>query len=109
MSAETRPFSEAVVPFLEGSEDLYTGTRRGAIVNRTLSGIVEGSSLGREFASYFSVTDVWDFNQDKIVIEKIDVEAHRTFASIYSDYDEDAQSLIRLMKHGFEFHLVPNG
>ncbi len=97
------------MPYLEGPPDCLMATRPGAIVNRTLFGIVEGTGLGREFASYFGVADVHDPNQHKIVNENIDVEAIKTFVSVYREYEDEAEALFGLMKHGFEFHLSPNG
>lgn len=61
------PFSEVARKYLGYPDESYDGTEAGAIVNCTLFGIVEGTSLGKEFASCLGVTDVWDFNQHKIV------------------------------------------
>ncbi len=102
------PFSEALAPYFQGAPEQFAGIRPSAIVNLTLFGIAEGTSLGKEFASYFGVTDVYDLNQHRIVNEKTDVEAIKTFVSIYSDYDEEAEVLFALLKHGFEFHLSLN-
>ncbi len=103
------PFSEVASRYIGYSDECYDDSKTGAIVNDVLFGIVEGTSLGKEFASYLGVTDVWDVKQHKIVNDKINVEALNLFASIYTDYAEDVTALIALMKLDFEFHLAPNG
>ncbi len=103
------PFSRDIIGQLEYSEVHYKDTNEGSIVNLTLFGIGEGTSVGQEFASCLGITNGWDFNQHKICNERINVNALREFVSRYSDYDQDVETLIVLMEKGFEFHFAPNG
>lgn len=103
------PFSTDIIEHLRYTEIYFKDTKEGAIINLTLFGIVEGTSVGQEFASCLGISNGWDFNQHKICIEKINIEALREFVSRYTEYSEDAETLIVLMEKGFEFHFAPNG
>lgn len=103
------PFSKSLVNHLGYSEIYYKDTREGAIVNVTLFGIAEGTTVGLEFAECLGITNGWDFNQHKIDNSKINKDALLEFVDLYTDYDTDAKSLIALMENGFEFHFSPNG
>ncbi len=103
------PFSKEIIPHLEYPESYYKDTKDGAIVNVTLFGVSEGSTLGHELARCLGVSNGWDFNQHKIDNSKIDAKSLRHFVSIYTDYDDDAEDLLALKDKGFQFHFAPNG
>ena len=102
-------FARELTPFLEYPADHYARTIDGATISRRLFGIIEGSSLSREFASLFGITDPWDFNQHKIVATKINLVGLREFAKRYPDYAADAEAAEALTKAGFDFHFRPEG
>lgn len=103
------PFKKALVPHLEYPPEVYTSTREGACITVTLFGIVEGSSLSREFASLLGVTDPWDFNQHRLDSSSFDIDGLRQFAGKYPDYRGSVDALVALRDAGFEFHFRPNG
>ena len=103
------PFSRNIIKQLEYGEVYYKDTKEGAIVNMTLFGIGQGTSVSQEFAYCLGITNGWDFNQHKICNEEVDVSALREFVSRYTDYYQDAETLIVLMQNDFEFHFSPNG
>ena len=103
------PYSKRVSEYLEYDPKHYANTKEGAIISRVLFGILEGSTVSREFASLLGIDDAWDFNQHKIDKSGIDVEGLRKFGAIYTDYDEDVEALLILMENGFELHFCPNG
>ncbi len=102
------PFSKDIIEHLEYSEAYYKDTKEGAIINLTLFGIGQGTTVGLEFAKCLGISNGFDFNQHKIDNSKIDAEALREFVSLYTDYDEDAEQLLALKEYGFEFHFAPN-
>ena len=59
-------FKQELVECFEYPEKHYAQTLEGAPMILHLFGIVEGSSLSWEFASFFGITNAWDFNQHKI-------------------------------------------
>ncbi len=103
------PFTKDIINHLEYSESDYKETQEGAIINLTLFGIGEGTTVGLEFAKCLGISNGWDFNQHKIDNSKIDENALRKFVSRYTDYDEDVEHLLALKEKGFEFHFAPNG
>jgi len=103
------PFTEGLAEYLEYDATMYSETNEGSIVNMTLFGISEGTTLSREFANIFGITDARDFNQHKIVNNSIDFDLLEDFIRSYNHYKEDAITLKELNRNGFEFHFAPNG
>jgi hypothetical protein len=103
------PFSKDIIEYLEYSEICYENTNAGAIVTVRLFGIGEGTAVSQEFAKCLGISNGWDFNQHKIDSSKVNRSALLEFVSRYTDYDEDAGSMIALLEKGFEFHFLPNG
>lgn len=81
----------------------------GSIITEILFGIIEGSSLSREFAGLLGISDPWDFNQHRIKNENINIEGLKKFVQVYRDYEDDLYRLIKLKNKGFEFHFRPGG
>ncbi|MEG3998075.1 hypothetical protein, partial [Microcoleus sp. SVA1B1] len=112
MSAELiaiGPYSEEISEFLDYRAKYYSKIQPGAIVTRRLFGIVEGSTLSREFAALIGISDPWDFNQHKVLLSRLDNEGLRRFSEIYSDYAQDYKAFEALRYAGFEFHFRPEG
>lgn len=103
------PFKRAIVPHLEYRPEAYISTREGAYITEVLFGIIEGSSLGREFSTLLGVTDPWDFNQHRLDSSRFDIDGLRRFADTYPDYRRSVDVLMALRDAGFEFHFRPNG
>ncbi len=103
------PYSESVGHFMEYPEQHYASTLAGSIITRRLFGIIEGSTLSREFAFLLGVTDPWDFSQHRLSHTLFDTVGLMEFGRRYPDYLQDVESLIGLMSAGFEFHFRPEG
>ncbi len=102
-------FNSDLAEHLEYSDYYYKNTRDGAPIIEHLFGIVEGSSLSREFANLLGVSDPWDFNQHKLDTQKFDKAGLKLFVEIYDDYDYDLDKLNVLIDAEFEFYFLPNG
>ena len=112
MSAELiaiGPYSEEISEFLDYRGNFYSKTQPGAIVTRRLFGIVQGSTLSREFAALLGISDPWDFNQHKVLLSRLDSEGLKRFFEIYSDHAQDYKAFEALRCAGFEFHFRPEG
>lgn len=103
------PYTKDIIDILEYPSDFYQNLDEGSIITEILFGIVEGSSLSREFAELLGISDPWDFNQHKIINENINIEGLKNFVKIYPEYEDDLNTLIRLKNSGFEFHFRPEG
>jgi hypothetical protein len=103
------PFSAAVADYLDYRSELYAKTARGAIISRRLFGILEGSSVSRELATYLGISDPWDFNQHKVDNAKIDFAGLKEFGAAYDSYADEIEILESLARFGFEFHFRPEG
>ena len=103
------PFSAAVADLLDYRCELYAKTKTGAIISRRLFGILEGSSVSREFAAYLGISDPWDFNQHKIDNAKIDFAGLKEFGAAYDSYANEIEILDSLARLGFELHFRPEG
>lgn len=103
------PFQRWLIPHLDYPEEHYADTREGAIVTLLLFGILEGSSLSRDFANLLGVTDPWDHNQHKLDPRNFDREGLMLFGAAYDTYDKDVNTLLTLANAGWEFHFRPNG
>lgn len=103
------PFSKSIVKYLEYPSEFYSNTKEGSRIIEHLFGIIEGSSLSREFAGYLGVTDVWNFNQHKLDPKKFNKESLLEFVSLYNEYKKDLEALFAFEQLGFEFHFLPNG
>jgi len=93
----------------EYSKSIYDGTKEGAIITVPLFGILEGSTLSREFASLLGISDTWDFNQHVITPNKVDRTGLIEFCNRYSDYSEDCIYFLKLLDSGYTFHFRPCG
>lgn len=103
------PYSSNIAEFLDYPADLYKDVPDGAVISRRLFGILEGSSLSREFAALLGISDAWDFRQHKIDPAKINADGLRDFGAQYQEYEDDVTALLRLKTAGFEFHFRPEG
>jgi len=103
------PFHPDLVKHLEYSEEMYQNTKISTPVVVSLFGIVEGSSLSREFAALLGLTDPWDFNQHKIDKEKVNRKGLMDFVEAHSDYARDLEALLVFVEHDFDFYFLPNG
>ncbi|MDR2920150.1 MAG: hypothetical protein LBV72_12395 [Tannerella sp.] len=103
------PYTKNIIDVLEYPKEMYINLNNGSIITVRLFGISEGSSLSREFAELLGISDAWDFNQHKIINEKINIEKLRKFVEVYKEYAEDLNKLIKLKDSGFEFHFRPEG
>ena len=103
------PFSAEVADVLDYRPELYAKTATGATISRRLFGILEGSSVSTEFATYLGISDPWDFNQHKIDKSKIDFAGLKEFGAAYDSYADEIEILEALAKFGFELHFRPEG
>ncbi len=103
------PFSAAVANLLDYRSELYAKTSTGAIISRRLFGILEGSSVSREFAACLGISDPWDFNQHMIDNAKIDFAGLKAFGAAYDSYADEIEILESLAGFGFELHFRPEG
>lgn len=104
-------FSADLIPYLEYPANFYQHTQDGAPVVRFLFGIIEGSSLSREFAKCFGIDDPWDFNQHRIDASKTNLEQLRElFARDKTDERRrDIEAFEVFRGKGYEFYFLPNG
>ena len=103
------PFSGKIADRLEYPKDNYSNVREGAIITERLFGILEGTPQSTEFALLLGITDPWDFNQHKVINEKINFQGLKEFAKVYEYYESDVEKLQILKDNGFEFHFRPVG
>ena len=112
MSAEIiaiGPYSKAVAGAMDYRPERYASTKEGAIVTRRLFCVSEGSTVSREFAALLGITDPWDFSQHKIDNSRVDIAGLRAFAELYTEYNEEVESLETLLNAGFDLHFRPEG
>jgi len=102
-------YTKNIIDVLDYPIDRYKSLNNGSIITVRLFGIIEGSSLSRKFAELLGISDAWDFNQHKIINEKINIEGLRKFVETYEEYADDLDKLIKLKDNGFEFHFRPEG
>ena len=109
------PFDPKLARYYEYPEESYSGLKPGNPVITELFGIVEGTDAGRRFAACLGIDDVWDFNQHKVDVSKIDfvalenvlrglAEWHET-----DQYKNDLKRLKAFSEHGYDIYFKPNG
>ncbi len=103
------PYSKSVCTYLDYPPERYASTMEGAVISRRLFGILQGSTVSREFAGLLGIVNPWVFSQHKVLPSRVDVAGLREFGVRYSEYEEDVRAFEALLSAGFEFHFRPEG
>ncbi|MBI3437657.1 MAG: hypothetical protein HY054_03210 [Proteobacteria bacterium] len=106
------PFRRHLIEHYEYPADRYARTRDGAPIVTILFGITEGTRAGTEVASALGISDVWDFNQHKIDVRKVDFpKLESTLLSLHdhAEYEFDLAALRAFVAEGYELYFIPNG
>jgi hypothetical protein len=103
------PYSKAVEGMLDYAPSNYANTKNGVLISCRLFGILEGSTLSRQFAALLAISDPWDFNQHRLEVAKVDMLGLKDFGRSYPAYQPDIEAFEVLLNNGFEFHFRPEG